>query len=56
MQVTAPTELNGCNVSDWWQSGYPAREQFGLLLTESGHHPFNRGINSAPRVPLAPTS
>ena len=40
MQVTAPTELNGCNVSYWWQSGHPAREQFGLLLTQSGHRPL----------------
>jgi hypothetical protein len=56
MQVTAPTELNGFNVSYWWQSGHPIREEFGLLLTQSGHDPFNRGINSAPGVPLAPTS
>ena len=35
MQVTAPTELNGFNVSYWWQSGHPVREEFGLLLTHA---------------------
>ena len=46
MQVTAPTELNGFNVSYWWQSGHPVREEFGLLLTQSGHR--EPPINEAP--------
>ena len=49
MQVTAPTELNGFNVSYWWQSGHPVREEFGLLLTQSGHRepPINEASDDA---------
>ena len=46
MQVTAPTDLNGFNVNYWWQSGHPVREEFGLLLTQSGHR--EPPINEAP--------